>query len=94
MPLTVIATMRSQPGQRAALLPLLDALCQATLQEQGCLQYVPNLDPADPDCVVMVEAWQDQAALDAHAASTHVRHFREQAAPLLASLAVRLLQPY
>lgn len=94
MSLTVIATLRSQPGQRAALLPLVDALRHATLQEPGCLQYVPNLDATDADCVVMVEAWQDQAALDAHAASTHIRHFREQAAPLLASLDIRLLQPY
>lgn len=94
MSLTVIATLRSQPGQRAALLPLVDVLRHATLQEPGCLQYVPNLDPTDPDCVVMVEAWQDQAALDAHTASVHFHHFREHAAPLLVSLDIRLLQPY
>lgn len=93
MPITVIATLVCQPGQRTAVLPLLDALRQATLQEPGCLQYVPNLDPSAPDCVVMVETWRDQAALDAHTVSTHFQHFREQAAPLLASLDIRLLQP-
>lgn len=94
MSVTVIATLHSQPGQLPALLPLLDTLCHATLQEPGCLQYVPNLDPAAPDCVVMVEAWQDQAALDAHTASRHFLHFCEQAASLLASLDVRVLHPY
>jgi quinol monooxygenase YgiN len=93
MTITVIATLGCQPGQRTTLLPLLDALRQATLQESGCLQYVPNLDPSAPDCVVMVESWRDQAALDAHTASTHFQYFREQAAPLLASLDIRLLQP-
>jgi len=93
MPVTVIATLRCLPGQRHALLPLLDTLRQATLLEAGCLQYAPNLDPAEPDCVVMVEAWQDQAALDAHSASPQLQHFRDLAAPLLASLDLRLLQP-
>lgn len=35
MPVTVIATLRCLPGQRHALLPLLDTLRQATLLEAG-----------------------------------------------------------
>ncbi|MCL6263634.1 putative quinol monooxygenase [Craterilacuibacter sp. RT1T] len=94
MSVTVIATLHSQPGQRASLLALLEPLRQASLQEPGCLQYMPNLDPADADCVVMVEAWQDQPSLESHTVSAHFRHFCVQAEPLLACLEIRQLQPY
>jgi quinol monooxygenase YgiN len=37
--------------------------------EPGCIEYTFSADPLDPGRVVLFEKWEDQAALDAHAAA-------------------------
>jgi len=36
--------------------------------EDGCERYVYGVDIADPNLLLIAEAWRDQAALDAHSA--------------------------
>ena len=40
----------------------------AVLAEDGCLQYDYFLPVGQENCVLLIEHWRDQAALDAHAA--------------------------
>lgn len=40
----------------------------AVLAEEGCMQYDYYLPLAEENCVLLVEHWHDQAALDKHAA--------------------------
>lgn len=40
----------------------------AVLAEEGCLQYDYYLPLAEENCVLLIERWRDQAALDKHAA--------------------------
>lgn len=40
----------------------------AVLAEEGCMQYDYYLPLAEKDCVLLIEHWHDQAALDKHAA--------------------------
>ena len=40
----------------------------AVLAEEGCMQYDYYLSLAEENCVLLVEHWHDQAALDKHAA--------------------------
>ena len=40
----------------------------AVLAEDGCLQYDYYLPLGEEDCVLLIEHWRDQAALDKHAA--------------------------
>jgi quinol monooxygenase YgiN len=44
-------------------------------QEPGCLDYTCCRSLADDDVFVFVEQWQDGAALNAHAQSTHFQQF-------------------
>jgi quinol monooxygenase YgiN len=52
-------------GRRSAM--------EASRAEPGCLDYVFSADPLDPERVVLVERWADQAALDAHLAAMRDR---------------------
>lgn len=40
----------------------------AVLAEEGCMQYDYYLPLAEENCVLLIEHWHDQAALDKHAA--------------------------
>ena len=40
----------------------------AVLAEEGCMQYDYYLPLTEKDCVLLIEHWHDQAALDKHAA--------------------------
>lgn len=41
-------------------------LVAAVRQEEGCEQYDYFLPLNDPETVLLIDRWQDQAALDAH----------------------------
>jgi quinol monooxygenase YgiN len=41
--------------------------CRAVQQEPGCQQYEVFQSALDPDTLVLLELWDDQAALAAHA---------------------------
>lgn len=47
----------------------------ATRRHDGCLLYTFAADLDDPDVIVSVEVWRDQAALDAHMARDHTATF-------------------
>ena len=40
----------------------------AVFAEEGCMQYDYYLPLAEKDCVLLIEHWRDQAALDKHSA--------------------------
>ena len=40
----------------------------AVLAEEGCMQYDYYLPLTEKDCVLLIEHWHDQAALDKHTA--------------------------
>ena len=41
--------------------------CRTVQQEPGCLQYEVFQSALDPDTLVLLDLWADQAALGAHA---------------------------
>lgn len=71
----VIGTARVTPGSRDQLVAAMQAMATATAADDGCLEYRFAADVGDPDVLVGIEVWRDQAALDAHMAHTHTRDF-------------------
>jgi quinol monooxygenase YgiN len=67
--------MRFLSEDRSEITEMLHALALATRQEPGCLSYVPHRVDGDPDTVLIYEQYQDQAAVEAHRASTHFRRY-------------------
>ena len=70
--LRVIANFRARPGCEDELRTLLLGLIEPTRAEHGCIQYDLLHGSQDAARFTFVEAWTDDAALDAHLASAHI----------------------
>ena len=56
-----------QRTARQGLAQAMKARCEISRQDAGCEQFEVFQSVADPDKLVLLELWKDQAALDAHA---------------------------
>jgi quinol monooxygenase YgiN len=83
----VIATITTKPGHRAAVLDRFLTVVPIVHAEDGCIEYRPIVDndagldgareALGPDSYVVIEKWASVEALDAHAATDHMRQFGE-----------------
>ena len=81
----VIATIELVPGTRDAFLAVFRKLIADVRAEKGCLEYAPAVDSntdlptqakVGPDKVVVVEKWEDIAALKAHSVAPNMQAYR------------------
>lgn len=98
----VIATIRLNPGTRAAFLAEFHRLVPFVLAEEGCLAYGPTVDEptglavqelAGEDAVVVVEQWASPDALRAHSAAPHMADYRVAVKDYVKSVSLRVLRP-
>lgn len=82
MSLRLVITMTAAPGKGAELVQAFRTRCEEVAQEPGCEQFEIFQSALDPDKLVLLELWSDQAALDEHAKVNATR------APLPAGLRV------
>lgn len=80
MSVRLVVTLEAEPGKGGALLEVFKGRCAEVMQEPGCLQFEVFQSGIDPDKLVLLELWADQAALDVHAEVNKTR------APLPAGL--------
>ena len=71
----VTGSARALPGRRDHLVAAALEVVTATRADDGCLSYGFYADLTDPELVVSVEVWRDQAALDAHMTHAHTADF-------------------
>ena len=100
--LTIVAEVCTHPGQqhRDAVLALFREVMPAVLNEPGCYGYTPMLDSragldfqsTNPDSVMMIEKWQDLAALQAHREAPHMVEFHRRANAHISGIRVRILE--
>jgi quinol monooxygenase YgiN len=67
MAVRLVITTYAKPGKGTELARAMADRCRAVQQEPGCLQYEVFQSVLDPDTLILLELWMDQAALDAHA---------------------------
>lgn len=67
MSLRLIVTFTAAPGKGEALEAVYRERCAEAMKEPGCEQYEIFRSALDPDRLVLLERWTDQAALDLHA---------------------------
>jgi quinol monooxygenase YgiN len=67
VPVRLVITIYAKPGKGAELAQAMADRCRAVQQEPGCRQYEVYQSALDPDKLILLELWTDQAALDAHA---------------------------
>ena len=80
----VIATFQAKPGSESAVQEALQDVIAQTHAEEGCRTYALHVSNADPAQMVIVERWDDQAALQAHFTQPYIAALGEQAGALLA----------
>jgi quinol monooxygenase YgiN len=98
----VVAVITAKPGQRAAVLDAFNRIVPFVREEQGCLEYGPAIDVAGgpdnwhrlgPDTFIVIEKWESEAALQAHAVAPHMVEYGSRVKDLVASRAIHVLDP-
>lgn len=81
----VVAKIRVQEGKMEEALKSMRAFLPHVAQEEGTLLYTVNRDPSDPNLMVVIERYRDQAAFQAHASSPQMAEFFGKAQSFLAA---------
>ena len=98
----VIATIELVPGTREAYLAVFRKLIADVRAEKGCLEYGPAIDShtdlsnqakVGPDKVVVVEKWEDIAALKAHSVAPHMQAYRVNVKDYVLGVHLLVLDP-
>jgi quinol monooxygenase YgiN len=96
----VVAIITAKPGQRATVLDLFQANRPAVLAEAGCIEYGAAIDietmgnaTFGPDTFVVIEKWESEDHLKAHAAAPHMKAYVATTKDLLAGRAIHVLKP-
>ena len=91
MTLTLVATLTAKNGHADALEAGLRQLVTASRAEPGCRQYDLHRHQDDAHVFVMIEQWQDSAALAFHQGTDHYRHFKATCGDALQGVALQPL---
>jgi quinol monooxygenase YgiN len=67
MAIRLVLTISAAPGKGSELAQAYRARCAEIMKEPRCEQFEVFQSVINPDKVVLLERWSDQAALDAHA---------------------------
>jgi quinol monooxygenase YgiN len=96
----VLAIITTKPGQRAAVLATFAANRPTVLAEQGCIEYGAAVDVETmgtaaygPDAFVVIEKWESEDALKAHAAAPHMKAYGAKTKDMVASRVIHVLSP-
>ena len=67
MSVRLVVTITAAPGKGAEFAAAFKPRCLESRKDAGCLQFELFQSVFDPDKFTLVELWESQAALDAHA---------------------------
>lgn len=81
--ITLLCPINAAPGKGAELKAALQTLAAATVQESGNICYRLHATD-DPDEFIIYEQWKNQAALDSHMVTGHLKAFLADEKKLLA----------
>jgi len=84
MSIRIIARLIARPDAIDALRAECLAMLQPTRKEAGCVRYELLANIANPADFTFVEEWADQAAIDAHMQTPHLKAVLVDSAPLVA----------
>jgi quinol monooxygenase YgiN len=71
----IMGTIRVAAGEIERLTSVMQKQMAASQAEEGCDQYDFSRKVGEPETLLISERWRDQAALDAHFASSHMAEF-------------------
>ena len=84
MPLTKKVMFVAKEGNIPELKALLEMMVQPSREEPGCLLYNIYQLKEQPTTFVVVESWEDEAALEGHKNSAHYKEYKSRFEPFTA----------
>jgi quinol monooxygenase YgiN len=82
MTVVILGTVRLPPERLDDARRHMAAMVAGSRAEDGCLEYAYGEDVLEPGLIRVSEIWRDQAALDLHARSEHMKTWRAAAPEL------------
>ena len=76
MSVIIAGTVRVPPENLPGIRPHMDAMLAGSRAEPGCVEYSYAEDVVEPGLIRVFEVWRDQAAVDEHFASPHMKAWR------------------
>ncbi|HZK88874.1 MAG TPA: putative quinol monooxygenase [Stellaceae bacterium] len=67
MSVRLVITFNAEAGKGDQLEAAMKTRCEASAKDAGCLQFEVFRSALNRDSFTLLELWEDQAALDAHA---------------------------
>jgi len=80
--IVVTGKAKITPGSLGKFRNEMEAMITASRAEEGCIDYAYGIDVMEPDTLVVLEYWQDWAALDAHFTMPHMAVWRKELASI------------
>ncbi len=68
----VSGTAKVEPGALDKVRAVMEATILETRKEEGCIYYSYGVDVIDSDTIVVLEYWENWAALEKHFAQPHM----------------------
>lgn len=68
----VSGKVKTAPGALEKVRKDMETVITATRAEKGCIDYSYGIDVIDPDTFIILEYWEDWAALEAHFTQPHM----------------------
>ena len=76
MNITKKVTFIAKEGHTNQLKTLLESMVLPSRAEQGCLKYNIYQIENEPTRFIVIEAWEDEEALEGHKNSKHYKHYK------------------
>jgi quinol monooxygenase YgiN len=99
--IVVLAHIELSSGAREAFLGEFRKIVPLVRAEKGCLEYFPSIDhgteiksqvPIGVDAVLVIERWENVAALEAHLAAPHMVEYRPKVKDYVKQVTLRILE--
>jgi quinol monooxygenase YgiN len=83
--LHIVTHVDTLGGPQAEAPALLERLAESSRNEQGCQQFDVLQHTMRSNHFTIIETWQSEKALEAHAAAPHTRQYRDTLQPISGS---------
>jgi quinol monooxygenase YgiN len=77
--IVIVTLFTVLPGKTDTLMKEVEPLIKAMRRESGCIKYIFNHNINNIDNFAFIEHWEDQASVDAHIRSDHLKQLKQSA---------------
>ena len=91
--IVLVVNFKIKEGQKAAFLEVMNPLMAGSQSEPGCIEYNLFGDTEDANALVLIEKFQDQAALDFHNEAEHFKQYAPKLGDFCDSVSVGRFSP-